>query len=665
MNALLERLKNRDYYYSLAAATLIYFFAIRLVQDWLYRSLGLDQPRGDLFASYGPFIRAEPYEIFLYLLGYVVVPLVAYGVLPLTRRLRRLPRVLVFLLLVAVAAIVGASWFLYKQNFSWLVEIVSAPGSASALWRIATQPIIVANLALVLAALVAAIYYWFGRRDLGPLYGGSVERFFRQFWPFGLILVAFLLYHPGLPVDRHHYNYFLGAVNDIYQGKGLLYETSHLYGLFDVYFLAWLFKVIPFSYPMFSLVVTAFYFLFFCGIFIFLRQWLNSYTFATLGVSLLVLLLYFSHTTDTRSALFLPALSPLRWGWYVPALFSILAYARSGNKKFAHVALAMAAVAVFWNFDTGVFLSVATVATLMYRELIPDWHIRGAVNVMRRFVLSGLALFVLVSLINRGIYGSWPRWSLFLRESQAFALGAAMHPLPPLGWYQVIFYTYLLALAVIFYRLVKRKAVALPLVFLTVYGVFSLVHYIGESTGQILPAVITPFILIIVYAVNNFWQEHYQPAHERLVATGLVFLVAGAGFLALFKLPVELSTRDYAQAKRRLFSRQEAASATDQDAEYLLAHYPLKRWPVIALNDTELLIAANQGNYFDFYYIFTLYFRSQMQQYIDQTRNEKPAMLIVGTGAYRNDQVEYFLAGVQDVYAVSQSLNTVDVYTLR
>lgn len=663
MKSFLEQLKNRDYYYSLVGATLVYFFAIRFFQDWLYRSLGVDQRPGGLFESFGPFIRAEPYEIFLYLLGYVVVPLVAYWLLPLTRKLRRLP--LVFLSLVAGAAIVAASWFLHKLYVTLSVDFVSAKGIVHALWFISTQPIIVAFLVLILSAIAAAIYYCFGRSDLGLLYRGSVERFFKKFWPFGLIILAFLLYHPGLPLDPHHYHYFLGAVNDIYQGKGLLYETSHLYGLFDVYFLVLLFKVIPFSYPMFAVVITAAYFLFFCGIFVFLRQWLNSYTLSTLGVSIIVPMLYFIHTSDTRSALFLPALSPLRWGLYVPVLFSVLAYVRSGKRKFAHLAMIISAAAVFWNFDAGIFLSLATLATLMYRELNPGWNIREAGKVLLHFSLYGLSLFVLTSLINRGVYGSWPHWSLFLRESKDFVLGAAMRPLPPLGLYQIIFYTYLLSLAVIFYKLVDRKVVDLPLVFLSVYGVFSMIHYIGESTGQIFPAVTVPFILIILYAVDNFWKENYQPAYERLVATGLACLFFVAAFLAIFKLPVEFSTRHYAQAGASLFTIKAEELDTYHDAKYLQAHYQQKRLPIISLNDTKLLIYSKRANYFDFYYIFTIYFRSQMQKYIDQARNEKPVMLIVGKDNYRNDQVDYFSVGVQDLYAVSESLKTVDVYTLR
>ncbi|MBI3305383.1 hypothetical protein HYZ80_03635 [Candidatus Parcubacteria bacterium] len=570
-----------------------------------------------------------------------------------------------FIPLGAAAALVAASWLSQKQYFTRVADLVSAPGIAHPLSLISTQRMVVAHLALILAVVAAAVYYCFDRSDLGVLYRGSVERFFNKFWPFGLILLAFLLYHPGLPLDPHHYHYFLGAVNDIYQGKGLLYETSHLYGLFDVYFLALLFKVIPFSYPMFAAVITAAYFLFFCGIFVFLRRWLNSYTLSTLGVSIIVPMLYFIRTSDTQSALFLPALSPLRWGLYLPVLFSVLAYARSGKRKFAHLAMVISAAAVFWNFDTGIFLSLATLATFMYQELNPGWNIREAGKILLHFFLYGLSLFALTSLINRGVYGSWPHWSLFLRESKDFVLGAAMHPLPPLGLYQIIFYTYLLSLAVIFYKLVGRKTVDLPLVFLSVYGVFSMVHYIGESTGQIFSAVTAPFVLIILYAVDNFWKENYQPAYERLVATGLACLVFMAAFLAIFKLPVEFSTRHYTQAGESLFNVRAEELDTYYDAKYLQAHYQQKRLPIISLNDTKLLTYSKKANYFDFYYIFTIYFRSQMQKYIDQARSEKPAMLIVGRNNYRNDQVEYFSAGVQDLYAVSESLKTVDVYTLR
>jgi len=123
--------------------------------------------------------------------------------------------------------------------------------------------------------------------------------------------------------------------------------------------------------------------------------------------------------------------------------------------------------------------------------------------------------------------------------------------------------------------------------------------------------------------------------------------------------------RNYSDIAGRFASIDPSDQDTYDDALYLKTYYSQHRIPVMSLNDTKLMIYSGKVNWFDFYYIFTIYFRSEMQNYIDLVLREQPKYIIVGAGKHRNDQVEYFLDGLKDRYALNESLRTVEIYQLK
>ena len=153
---------------------------------------------------------------------------------------------------------------------------------------------------------------------------------------------------------------------------------------------------------------------------------------------------------------------------------------------------------------------------------------------------------------------------------------------------------------------------------------------------------------------------------NRLTVAAFSTLLTFGLLLLAFKLPVEFSYRRYELASQSFFDVPSADAQVYQDAIYLRDHVPQKRIPLMAFpGDTKLLFYSGKVNYFDFYYVFTVYFQSEMQKYINQVRREQPKVLVIGKGKYQNDQVAYFLDGIKNLYTLDQPLETIDLYRLK
>jgi len=265
MRKLLEVVKTKKYWVSLAVATLLYFFTVQSFQKWYYHQSGLDIRPADLFTSFGPkFFQAEPLELVFYFGAYLAVPFLAYVVSPLIAKVPR-PNWKWVGIITGLAILVGGGILLSRINFDFVGQYLERRGVVHALWLLTTKRLYVTYIILFLSFVSFILFYFWKEPDSGLFYRSKVEQFFKKFAPWGLILLAVFIFHPNFPLDPHHYNYFIGSLNDIYQGKGkgILYESSHLYGLFNIYFLAGFFKVLPFSFTMLALLVMTVYFFFF------------------------------------------------------------------------------------------------------------------------------------------------------------------------------------------------------------------------------------------------------------------------------------------------------------------------------------------------------------------------------------------------------------------
>lgn len=632
---------------TLAAATLVYFAAARFVQDYLYR--GHMRPEG-LFASLGQsFSNPEPYEIPLYFLGFVVIPVGAALFHYFYKK-----GFLKYFLILGVAGLVIAAWKLFGiLDFSRYFEYIRTHGLSKLLWLLFTKRLFVTRLILG-SSLAVFIFFYLKNFSFGWVFALDRKIPWRKLeWLF-IIVLAGLVFHPNFPIDPHHYNYFMGPVNDIFHGKALLYDTTSLYGLFNIYFLLPAFKIMPFSFASLGFITAVFYFGFFVAIYYFLKRWLAAPILVVFGTISVYAIMFLFNTSPTRSVYFFPAMSPFRFWLYVPALFLIYFYQKRPRPFFKELAIFLGAVSLFWNFESGIALCAGIFTVFALQENL-SWQ--SAFKLASKFLGYIAGVFALVTIANYTIYGSLPHWLVFFKEILPFGSGIGMTPLPAIGAFDIFVFLYL-ALGLAFLKNYREdRPLDLPAIFLIVYGIFYSLYYVGQSTWQNLYLVAVPPILLACYLF-----KHYR--EERAVRAAFYsFFIFVAMFLAV-KLPVEFKNRDYARA-----TPLSAVPAEDQnlwqDAQYIKEHFPESRLPIIYSGEDEVKLFLYSGkiNWFDFYYLFTVYYRNEMDNLTDKVNNKRPPVIFIGRQA--NDQVEYFLSSVGNLYERALSLNTVDIYKLK
>lgn len=661
LNKLLDNLKLNIFGWTLAINTVVYFSLTRIFQDWYYHLTGYDLRPEGLFESFGPlFFHAEPLEIYLYLASYFVITAVTMCMYFLLRNLK-LPKINVrrkhIIILGIFLATVTGVLLLAKLPYYTLVDYVEEKGIKQALWLLFTKRIFVTYSILGLETLFLVWFLLYEKRHwTARWFASTYEVIIRRLEPLLFVLLIILLFHPNFPFDVHHYNYFLGSVNDVYQGKPLLYESSHLYGLLDIYFLLPVFKIIPLTYAAFSLIVTIFFIVFYLGLYVFIKQWLSSRVLALVGSGVAVAMGYFFQVSPTRSALYFPNMSPFRLGMYVITLFFILYFYKTKNSRFAHYAMFSSGVALYWNFDTGVFLSFSVLSTLAFHYLTTGRQWLKLLKACLYYFTYVAGIFAGISVVNFLYYNAWPNWALFFRETDEFVLGAGMYPLPAIGLYQILVLMYLTVMLVGIYSWWTKKNFDLVVFFLGVYGALSAVYYVGESTWQLLYVITTPFILLTLY----FTRHYLDIKVFRLCFAGLIGI---ATLLFAFKVPVEFVNRDYSRIGSGLTDVSRGDQGLHDDAQYIKEHFPQMRIPLLHLDDTKLLMFSKKANYFDFYYMFTIYFQTDMQRYVNQVNEDRLPLLFIGNK--RNDQINFFMSRLEDNYVVIKSLQTLAIYSRK
>ncbi len=659
----LETLNKKLYFVCLAAATVVYFLSSRLVQDRL-----LVVPAPEVFPGFS--VRPEPYEIPLYFVGYFVIPFVAWGLHVLWQRLapRLAPYRRTFFFGVLAILIAAAAVFAIERFAAFDIGgYVARRGIGQMLWLLLTKRLFIARLAL-LTALVAFVGFRLCWRQptFGWLTRPGIETFCRKLRPWVPLILAVIVIDPNFSYDGH-YNFVLGTVNDMLHGKALLYETTNQYGLLNIYTTAFLFRyVFPIDYSYLSLILAISYILFYTALHAFIRRWLRSEVFAVIGTAAIVAVSYFLHVDPFRSAMFYPGLTPFRYGFVAVVLLVLLWYAERPSGLRRELVLGLAAVALFWNFDTGAAVLIATIAFFAYRELVLDEprrvRLRRLALVATRLGIYVAALFAVVNVLNAFRYGAWPNWGLVMQAIGLFNSGFAKIPLPAVGIFELFVFVYVAVGLWILWRLKVERPLAPIVVFVLMYGIFSFVYYVGTSAWGYLPAVSVPLILLILFAFHAFVQRgssmHVWPVAAHAFAAGLMFV----GFLLVVKIPTEFwGRRDYRHAWQYLTALRPEDRLLAADARRIVREFPHDyRIPLFHLNDAKLLILAGRVNAFPMYDQLNVVTRSDLAALIAQVRREQPPYVFVGR--QRDERIDEFIENLVSRYAKVDSWRTVDIY---
>ncbi|MDD5110819.1 MAG: hypothetical protein PHI63_06450 [Patescibacteria group bacterium] len=674
-----DRVRQPSYLAALAVTTVSYFVGTRILQNFFYR--GFLRP-ADLFESYGPkFLDPEPLEVPLYLLGYLVIPALALAVQaglerwrPSVQNDRRWRW--------AAAVVAGATVLAMGVFFPWhralsflgqALAYVQTRGLGRALWLATTKRLFVSIMLAAVTAFTFVIAYVASRRwrfSLKPW--AAIERTAARWGWIFVPLLAVLLFHPNFPYDSHHVHFFLAPVHDQLYGKPLLYETSSLYGIASHYLLVLIFgtRLLPFTYPAFSLLEMVFFFGFLTGLYFVLRSWFRSPTYAVAATLATTAVLFLFQTSPTRSAYDFPAMTPLRFWIFLPVLALLLSYGRTHRQCAARGAIALAVLSLAWNLETGLAIAVATWATLLITG--PGKVFPRAVKLTGEFCAWGVGIFAVITLGNWAVYGSPPDWLSYLREIREYASGIAMYPLPAVGIFDALVIG---AIAVVVPQVFRRsgETAETPLLFVAFYGAFAMVHYIGESTWQTLFLSAWPFA-VLLFAVADRTAVHPAGRGRHVLTATLAaatFFCAGLFFV---KLPVEFSYRNYRTVTESFLTVPDRDAALVRDAAILRRDFPEVRLPLLHINDAKLLQYAGKVNAFPVYYSWTLYYRTAMAQLVAQVEKERPQYVLVGNGSDAMDDFQraravdinaYFRPLLPSAYVITEQLETLDVYERR
>lgn len=654
----------------LTLSSVAYFASVHLLQNRLYAGRDWAAEYGQWFSGF--HLRPEPYETALYLLGFLLIPLIAVAARFAWQRqpIRWLTAGIaaVGILAAILRLLPKLPSLAAKADPTVIAAYLQRRGLAHAVWLAVTKRTFLNLVLIVVAVLGTLVAAWWLNATRRTKLQAWWQRQATRRWPAWTPIVvavalAVVLWHPNFPYEEHHYGYWLGPANDQLGGKQWLVETNSQYGLFSHLSLVGVFALTGgVSYEMFSVLNQLSFLVYFTGLFFLLRQWLRSDAAAIAGLSLLMAATYWLMISPTVTAYDYPGLSPFRFGLYVPALLLWLNYTRKRKNVYRELCLALAGLAPLWNIDSGMYLAAAVGAVAIFDATVwgqGPWpqRIVDAVGRLARLIGYGILGLLAISLGVRLGGGAWPNWSAILAEVATYTSGRALNRLPLVGGFLLFIVGYLAAGLWVARRTLNRMrdADSSVVALIVAYGILSLNYYIGNSAWNLLFPVAGPLVLLWTYF-----------AHQWLMGSGRRWPIAAVGAsLAVaavvwaVKVPVELGHRDYSSGGLP----RTADEALLRDADRLLAEYGhLPRIPLVHTRGTKLLIAIGKPNALPIYDLTQLYFLKQMDGVITIAR-QQPAPIFVSTLADPPDpQVEYFREHALAGYTRIASFETLDAY---
>lgn len=310
-----------------------------------------------------------------------------------------------------------------------------------------------------------------------------------------------------------NYSPIVGPVNDVLGGKTLLVNINSQYGLFIIYALAALFKIIPLTYENFFWLNWATTVIAYLTLYFIMRKWLGKI--ALFGIFLILLHHYFGGNINI---LLTCQQTFIRWGWWIILLGYCLftsSFRSPSRMKFAGE-LILLGIAFFWGFDTGVYTLGAYLVFATVRIFIKERETRDKIlDIMKTVIAVVVTLLLFYFLISTFTYlraGVWPDWGRFNVTSGQFMVGFGMLPMPKFGIYWIFLGFYLGVVTYIIYKIfisrqMSQKEQELPLVsFVVVFGILQFTYYVGRSTASYLHTIILPLIVLLCWALRGIRQ---------------------------------------------------------------------------------------------------------------------------------------------------------------
>lgn len=304
-------------------------------------------------------------------------------------------------------------------------------------------------------------------------------------------------------VYDYHFNSVFHSVVQVYQGKELLYDLTHIYGLYPQMIVP-LLKLTGLSVLKFTVLMGML-----TGMSsLFLYKYLESSVKTPY-------ICYAGFLTMLSGCYFFPKAvcgndpyyqyHPIRFIFPAVLIYLIWNYFREEKKANYYLIAIMASIALLWNFDSGFVVWAAWVVTLVVASLYRS-DIKGAVSHLIKNGAICTAIITTFAIILYANYGHWPDYgSLFIYQVIFYKYGYMMLPMPLIHPWNVILIIYVCGMAYAIVMLARHPELAMArmLLFLSILGVGLFSYYQGRSHNGNLGPVSYPAIIILTLFADS------------------------------------------------------------------------------------------------------------------------------------------------------------------
>ena len=346
-----------------------------------------------------------------------------------------------------------------------------------------------------------------------------------------LLGIALLVFDGAYLFEPHHYNFYLGPVNDVLRGKSLLVDVNCQYGVGVIYFLALLFKLlpIPLNYQGLSLLLSTLLIAQYALSYLLMRHLFRLQSLAIAALLLMIATGYFSQPEAN-----LPSTGPLRFGLpYI--LIGLFAFRDRLGPWAQPLTYALVGLASLWSFETFTYTLATYLCAEGYALLSDPQPPKRKLRRLWSLVLgpgaavtAGHLLLALLTYLRAGV---WPDWSHYLDY-------VALYSVDEFGtmtietWrpWALFIAVYFLSLILLLYKAPAATRPFATIAGLTGLGIVQFTYFLGRSHHNTLYFISIPLIL-----VATFWFLYLQ-RDVRRVPAGFARTTAYCYFVTLFVL---------------------------------------------------------------------------------------------------------------------------------
>lgn len=349
---------------------------------------------------------------------------------------------------------------------------------------------------------------------------------------FGIVFFSIydlnVIYHTGTYVE--HLNAVLHAVAQVYNGKELLVDLTHQYGMYP-HFLEPLFKLVGLSMLSFTTVMGLLTGLALILIYRFMKDICEHSIVAVFGFCALIYYGYFFSRINFNFDQYFQY-HPVRFLCPAVAIFLSYRYFKSCSKKLYYFMFLFCSISVYWNLDTGVVVFFSWLLALLYKE-----YSCATFKNMLVHIFAGIAIFIAFSAaFNMYLflrYGDIPDYATFMDYQRIFyTYGYAMLPMKLFGPWNLVILMYLLGIVYSIAKLDDRNGdysiKGIMVFYLAISGTGLFVYYQGRSHDLNLVIVCYPAIVIAAVFADNLLTAYKS---RGLSFDKVVFCILMAFFL--------------------------------------------------------------------------------------------------------------------------------------